>query len=401
MEQTETTTAGPAGDQRRPSPELVRPVEGRMIAGVARGLADRYGMPDWVPRLLFVLTTFAGGLGLILYVAGWVLIRSEDETEPIAARALSSERSGRSWLGIALIFIAALILLDNLTFLSGGVIWAGAFLVIGVLLYMGYVPTPWNQGNGAETGAAGAITAAGATTLDGAPTVVSDVPAGQAPPPPVKPTPTPPLLPPAASKPKERSVLGRLTIGVTFVGLGVLALLDRMPGLAIDADPRHYLALAVVIIGLGLLVGSVWGHAKWLILVGVFAVPTLLFSPAFELDWNEGEWDFTHVPVGFATVQESYSESFGDMVIDLTELPWGGETISMDVELDAGRVRIVVPEDVGLFGEASVNAGRVHVLGQESAGFGEPTVTYTEDGEAGSVELDVHVDLGEIEIVSR
>jgi phage shock protein PspC (stress-responsive transcriptional regulator) len=43
-----------------------------MIAGVCRGLADRFGVPIAVTRLLLILSVFAGGWGIILYAALWI-----------------------------------------------------------------------------------------------------------------------------------------------------------------------------------------------------------------------------------------------------------------------------------------------------------------------------------------
>ena len=52
--------------------EWYRAREGRMIAGVCRGLADRFGIPLALVRVLFILSIFAGGWGIILYVALWI-----------------------------------------------------------------------------------------------------------------------------------------------------------------------------------------------------------------------------------------------------------------------------------------------------------------------------------------
>ena len=56
--------------------------------------------------------------------------------------------------------------------------------------------------------------------------------------PPPTPTPTPPILPPSGShEPVEHSMLGRLTIGFMLLGIGVLAVLDNLPGLASNPSP--------------------------------------------------------------------------------------------------------------------------------------------------------------------
>ena len=44
-----------------PAPRAVRPQDGRVIAGVAAGLAQHLSMPVWVVRTAFVVLAFAGG----------------------------------------------------------------------------------------------------------------------------------------------------------------------------------------------------------------------------------------------------------------------------------------------------------------------------------------------------
>src|SRR6185437_12346530 len=54
--------------------DLTRPVEGRMVAGVAAGLADALGLDPNVVRCGFVVLAIASGFGVILYAAGWALM---------------------------------------------------------------------------------------------------------------------------------------------------------------------------------------------------------------------------------------------------------------------------------------------------------------------------------------
>ena len=46
--------------------------EGKMIAGVCRGLANRFGLPVAALRFAFILSLVLGGWGLIVYVALWI-----------------------------------------------------------------------------------------------------------------------------------------------------------------------------------------------------------------------------------------------------------------------------------------------------------------------------------------
>jgi phage shock protein C len=55
---------------------LVRPRQGRVIAGVCAGLARRYEMPVFLVRVLMVAAGIAG-FGLVAYIALWVLMPRE------------------------------------------------------------------------------------------------------------------------------------------------------------------------------------------------------------------------------------------------------------------------------------------------------------------------------------
>ena len=397
MEETKTSTT--SSESQRRSAVLVRPIQGRMLAGVAKGIADHYGISEWIPKLLFVITTFMGGLGVALYAAGWAFIRSEDEPDSIADRFFSGASTSRSWFGIGLMVVAGMIVLSNFTFLTGDVVWALAFLVVGLLLYLGYIPaaspktsqTSDESKEGVQQMTSTTQLSDNETTED--PT--GDSPAGGLTPPPSRPTPTPPALPPA--RPREHSILGRLTIGVMLVGMGILAALDNVEALAIDADPRHYLALAVTVLGVGLLVGSLAGRARWLILVGAILVPTLLFSPVFEYR-DLRELDVNSRPTTFAAVQPLYDVDLGAVVIDLTDLPWDGEEVEIDADIDAGNLEIFLPHDVGIVGSASVDIGRVSGPNRTTAGVGDPHLDWDEPGDRGTVVLDAHVSLGNIDI---
>jgi phage shock protein PspC (stress-responsive transcriptional regulator) len=392
MEQTNTTEAPVV------TRELVRPREGRIVAGVAQGLANRYDLPVLLIRVIFVLLTFAGGLGVALYAAGWFLIRSDDEDATPAERIFSGASTSRSWLGIGLVFLAILILLDNFTFLSTGIVWSVGLLVVGVLLYTGDLPRLVRNQGGNEQEGVQQMTTTDAPVAAPVEPVSPSGPgdAGGAVPP--TPTPTPPVLPPPPAKPKETSYLGRITIGVVLVSLGVLAILDNIPGLPIEPQPRHYIALATVVVGLGLMVGGFVGRARWLILIGALLVPTLLFSPVFEYNWDSDEFDRTVSPDTFAELEDSYTQDVGNLVIDLTDLPWDGETVDLTVAVDAGNIEIWIPPGVGLEGEASVDVGHVGAFGRESSGLGNPSLQFDNPGPAGTVVLDAAVDLGNIDI---
>ena len=379
MEQTNDTTAQASPPDAK---ELVRPLGGRVLAGVSLALANRYDIPLWAVRVLFVLLCFAEGLGVALYAAGWLLIRSEDESEAPAQRLLGGASKPKAWLGIILVFIAAAILLDAITFVSSGVLWASGLLLIGVLLYTGKLDIPGMKSDNDKEGVQRMTSDETITGTSG------DSPAGE----------DNRGIKPDRAPTGPKSVLGRVTIGLMILGVGVLAVLSNMAMVPIQAEPRHYVALAVTILGLGLIIGSIWGRARWLILLGVILVPTLLFSPAFEFDWGGDGFDVEHQPQTFTEIETHYSIDIGNMVIDLTKLDWNGETVALSATVDAGNLEIRIPNNVAVVGTASVDVGRVSAGGRSSSGVGQPTLAFDEPGTLGTVMLDIHVDVGAIDI---
>jgi phage shock protein C len=55
-----------------PAREWLRAREGKLIAGVCRGLANRFALPVAALRLAFVLSILLGGWGLVVYLALWI-----------------------------------------------------------------------------------------------------------------------------------------------------------------------------------------------------------------------------------------------------------------------------------------------------------------------------------------
>ncbi|WP_068274975.1 PspC domain-containing protein, partial [Aldersonia kunmingensis] len=78
------------------------------IAGVAAGIGYRYGVDPVLVRIAFVVSTIFGGAGLVLYLAGWLLL-NDARQEYSRAEALMTGRRGRhSGSGKTVVLIIAL-----------------------------------------------------------------------------------------------------------------------------------------------------------------------------------------------------------------------------------------------------------------------------------------------------
>mgnify|MGYP000173932690 CR=1 FL=1 len=59
---------------------LYRSRRHRIIAGVAGGLAERFGVPVWLVRFIWILLFIPGGLpGVVPYVLLWIIVPLEPE----------------------------------------------------------------------------------------------------------------------------------------------------------------------------------------------------------------------------------------------------------------------------------------------------------------------------------
>lgn len=73
---------------------LRRPHHGRLLAGVAAGVAEYFGVDVAVVRIAVVVLSLLGGIGIPAYLAGWLLIPDECASESIVEEWI--ERAGHA-----------------------------------------------------------------------------------------------------------------------------------------------------------------------------------------------------------------------------------------------------------------------------------------------------------------
>jgi len=116
---------------------LYRPKDGRWLGGVAEGLARYFDISATVYRIAFVALAFAGGTGVVLYVASWLVIPEEGADDSIAAAELKKHRGHpRRLLGLALLGAIGLAVLSSIhVWPSPGNFWVLAAILISVLAW--------------------------------------------------------------------------------------------------------------------------------------------------------------------------------------------------------------------------------------------------------------------------
>ena len=98
----------------------------RVLSGTAAGVGARFGVDADLMRAGFVVLSFCGGVGLLIYGAAWALSRPP---EPVQPRSLSAEQS----VAVVVILVGALLLFRGVGLWFGdGVVWPVAGLAFGL-----------------------------------------------------------------------------------------------------------------------------------------------------------------------------------------------------------------------------------------------------------------------------
>ncbi|MEU3756006.1 PspC domain-containing protein [Streptomyces olivoreticuli] len=148
------TTATPHTDDR-PLRKLYRSAEGRMLGGVARGLAGHLGVPvSWV-RIVFLALLLAQGMGAVLYAVFWFVVPlgvggvdaprpAPVETYPDGRRLFARKPDRGQVFALIALVIGAAIFVDNLHLgRANAYIWPLLLVGAGVALV-------WRQADNAR-----------------------------------------------------------------------------------------------------------------------------------------------------------------------------------------------------------------------------------------------------------
>lgn len=369
-------------DEVRNLGRIRRSAYDRKVAGVAGGLARHFDIDPIILRVAFVVLSFFGGAGLIVYAACWILVPDE-RTEDATIRL--DERSRTVALSIVGL-IAALALIGD-SFGGWGFPWPLAIIGLVVLAVMAgrgdrYPVAPPPPGYGPPQGA---------PAPHATPQYSGQYAPGQYAVPPY----TPPAYPPPRPRnPRRRGpILFWFTLALITLGLGVLGTVD----LAGNSIPDSaYPALALGITGVMLLVGAFFGRAGGLIALGlVAALATAGATAADEVDGGQ----IGHTPQTAIAVDDRYRVTAGEIVLDLTQVEDLEALDGRTIELDAtfGRIDVIVPQGLDVDVDAVVDAaGHTALFGDDVDG----SDSYFYDGgpDAPLLRLEAEVTFGEIEV---
>jgi phage shock protein PspC (stress-responsive transcriptional regulator) len=372
---TQTTAAS--------SRRLSRPHDGRMVAGVCRGLGDYFDVDPVIFRVLLAVLAFFGGAGILAYGVGWLLIPDANSETTRLEHWLRGRRGDRR--RDALIVVGALIVFAVFT---NNFLFSNRFdyalvivaLVVAGTALVGRVASP--------------ATATERTTAAPPYGPPNWTPSGSST---WTPTGSPTWSPTPATR-RPRSWLGLLTVGATMLTAGIFGVVAATG--AAHPQPADVLAACVGVVGLGLLVGAFVGRARWsLIPLGLLLVACLAAADALprNLTWTSG--DRTWAPVGTA-VQRSYVLGAGDATLDLTQLT-PGQNLTISSSTGAGELLVVVPRGSAVDLTAHAGVGRIEAFGQDHSGPGVMEQVNIAGSAAPPLTLTLNLRVGFGEVVVR
>lgn len=231
-------------------------------------------------------------------------------------------------------------------------------------------------------------------------------------------------MPPA---PRDRSYLGWLVVSAAVLAAGVLALIGALTPVSVRMWGVAG-GVVLAILGVGLLIGARYGRARWLVIPAI-PLAFMSFATVAAGQWAEDNpnWDRWSDPANGIVVGDQtwtvqpddvggaplvYRLTAGEAELDLTELTaLGGaepgrpaQRVEIEAGVALGQLQVIMPADMALDLDATVDAGEIRVPGREPVDGTDLSVeTYiqasTGENPAYIVTLDAAVGAGNLEVL--
>ncbi|MFE7859969.1 PspC domain-containing protein [Streptomyces sp. NPDC057403] len=404
----------------------------KMLAGVCSGLGRQCDMDPVIFRITLVVLSATGGIGLIFYGFVWLLVPFEDEEENEVRKLLTGRVDGQALTAVLFALVGCGVFLTMLR--NGGVL---AFAVVLSLLLAG--AGYWSRGRGApDPDPLAAQAVADAPPEAQAPPVPASYPSWWRDPIVKDGTHvggTGYLWGPADARDRDiadiglgpawtdrrdlrtRRVPAPRPRGPRWIGgwIFLLALLAGGLGTAatwhdhaLGTSLQTGLAWALVVFGLGIAVSAFLGRTgAGSVFLAVVTAALLASSAALPKDigthWTRTTWQ----PAAVADVRDGYELGSGVGTLDLSRLrPAKGQTVTTRAEVGAGRLRVIVPEDVTVRLTIDVGVGDIQLPGDRRQDVDVQPGKHKDvtlapvggGGKAGTLDLDLQVGLGQAEV---
>ena len=442
--------------------KLVRPRDGRYVAGVCGALGRATNTDPVLWRVLLAVLGVLSGAGVLLYLIGWLIIPSEGDTASPIESLLGKGRSGMAPLSVVLLGGAALMTFAFIVNSGARASMLAAAVILGAFLLIkrGNVPafqpgtappaTPPPAPPATSPTAPTATTAAsptvspaaspaaspvaeeptlafaGAPTTDpGAEPMTAPAPAAVPPLFPPPPPYTPPAPPPSGFRPPfaphgpfagpptaapvaprgpkpPKPPKERSILGrlTFFAVVMVTGLIAALDMSGVDVEISAYFAAALVTTALGLIVGAWFGRARGLIALALL----LCFGLGVSVGVEGLGQDWTpsvYRPATITAVADQYEFNVGNVTLDLRQVDFAGVTQHTVVDMKLGQLRVLLPPTVDATVEAGVEGGRLVLFGEEfsDSAYRQTTDLGSDGTGGGTLTLDIRLEAGNVEVI--
>jgi phage shock protein PspC (stress-responsive transcriptional regulator) len=336
---------GPYGGGVQPQKRLFRSRENRVLGGVCGGLGRYFNTDPVFFRIGAIVLALIGGAGVLLYLAGLLLIPSGDPpaagspaTGAGAAAAGTTDGRNRALViaGVVLLLLVAWPFL-----LGGGLILGGILVPLAVLVATGVLVWWLVSGEG---------------------------PSGDA-----------------------KDIGRRAALGI---GLLILCGFVAFGGAwAAAAGGETVVAILVIAAGAAIAAGAFLKPVRWLILPALALALSAGTVSAAGIDLDGGIGDREYRPSSTVDLRDRYQLGMGELIVDLrdTDLP-AGDT-PLEIDLGVGSAQLIVPDDVCVATTASIGAGYAGVFENDNEGI-DVDFDDQRDSPPGTSRLVVDADIG-------
>lgn len=388
-------TGQPAGTDSEFDPHRLRSIadmrrssDDRIVAGVCAGAARYLNIDPIIVRVILAVLTVAGFAGVILYVAAWILLPADGEQKSLAAEWFKLDKNEEQ-VRIAGLVGAVILAVLSVVGDSSWAWWGGApwwLVPVALVFYVFWVRPrrrrearaahrPGEQPFPVDT----ATAAASATTTEQ--TAFEPAQAWQP-------------YPPKAPRPPRSPALLALTASLTAIALAATWIYEETQK---DLHWTTYIAVALAVVGTGLLIGTFVGHGAPLIAIGIVLAVALGIGSVFPSGRIGSQQPRPDVA---AEVRTHYKHGIGLLELDLTRVTDPAALLGRTVTLDAGigQTKIIVPDGLNVDVSAEIDAGQIDVFGRTDDGTDvdlhdvadrptEPALTIRIDQQLGNIEV--------------
>src|SRR4051794_28869188 len=320
------------GDDAHMAPRrLTRSSTDRMLAGVAGGLGEYFGVDPLLFRAAFVISVVFGGAGFLAYIALLAFVPTEGGESFMAGRS----RAASIGLTVALV-VAAVSFLGPPAFVLGpGLLACGILVVLGLLLWQ---------------------------ALGGS---VRDDPGRTA----------------------ARAALAALIL-VAALGAGTAV------GLAAALGGGPVVAAGAIVAGLMLLGAGLLGGPRWLILPVIVLVVPLAIVSAANLDLRGGVGERHYRVLADWGLQRQYRVGMGRIDLDLSHMTVPDAGTDVNVKVGAGEAIVHVPSAACVGTRVHFGAGDARLLARREGGVDVTVAEPAPRGAAPVLHVNADVGLG-------